>query len=138
MQRICPPRYATTQQQVAKLARWKTKQLWNIVRNRSNLRVGTQHRTDSEKGASARPAAWRCGNLHLTPFQGAKAEDNPTVACRTTLLGRLSSEHRFLPQKAPRTQMREDTRQCIQSQEMNQVIDTTEGMNDEWAKWLRR
>ena len=72
----------------------------------------------------------------LTPFE--RLNDDPTIACRKTLIGRLSFEHRFPHQTARRTQMQEDIRQCIQSQEKDQGIDTTGDMSDEWTKWLER
>ena len=72
----------------------------------------------------------------LTPFE--RVNGDPTVACRKTLMGKLSFEHRFPHQTARRTQLQEDIRQCIKSQEKDQGIDTTGDMSDELIKWLER
>ena len=59
----------------------------------------------------------------LTPFE--RVNDDPTIACRKTLMGKLSFEHRFPHQTARRTQLQEDISLCIISETKDQGIDTT-------------
>ena len=79
---------------------------------------------------------WALWKSVLTPFE--RVNDDPTLACRKTLMGKLSFEHRFLHQTARRTQLQEGIRLCIKSQAKDQEIDTTRDMSHEWIKWLER
>ena len=67
-----------------------------------------------------------------------RVNDDPTIAFRKTLMGKLSFEHRFPHQTARRTQLQEDIGLCIKSQAKDQGIDTTGDMSHEWIKWLER
>ena len=114
-----------TKQQETKLERWQTKQLWKIVRGRSDfgkmrpasdqLRERCQCPTIVSVIRQRRLALWKSV---LTQFE--RLNDDRTIACRKTWIGELSFEHRFPHQTARRTQMQEDIRQCIQSQEKDQ------------------
>ena len=117
-----------TKQQENKLERWQTKQLWKIVRSRSDygkrrpasdeLRERCQCPTLVSVIRQRRLALWKSV---LTTFQ--TVNDDPTIANRKTLMGKLSFEHRFPHQTARRTQLQDDIRLCINSQTKDQGID---------------